>query len=292
MSRTARVAAQAKINLFLRILAREESGYHSIETLFQRIDLADDVRVTVGGSGKTLDCAGPAMPADGLEPTEKNLAYRAALAYAEATGWPTGFAIEVEKRIPVGGGLGGGSADAGAVLRALDALAPRPVGEAKLLEIATPLGADVPFLTSTSVLSVAWGRGERMLALPALESRPVVLRIPDFAVRTADAYAWLAASRGSYAARGGAMQLEALSDWSAVAAIAHNDFEDVIASRQPSVSAIVAELRTAGACIAMLSGSGSAVFGVFEAMVTREAVSGTGMRTRTATEVGDVLVSG
>lgn len=264
MSRTARVAAQAKINLFLRILAREESGYHSLETLFQRIDLADEVQVTVGGRSRTLDCAGPAMPADGLGPVEKNLAYGAALAYTEATGWPVGFEISVEKHIPVGAGLGGGSADAGAVLRALDALAPRPVGEARLLEIATPLGADVPFLTSTSVLSLAWGRGERMLALPPLEPRDVLLAIPAFAVRTADAYAWLAARRGTYAPRACAISSEHLRSWSDVAELAFNDFEDVIAEREPAVSAAAADLRAAGAQIAMLTGSGSAVVGIFE----------------------------
>src|SRR5207253_289491 len=79
-------------------------------------------------------------------PTERNLAWRAALAYADATGWPNGFAIEIEKRLPVGGGLGGGSADAGAVLRCLNALAPSPLGVSALLSIAAPLGADVPFL--------------------------------------------------------------------------------------------------------------------------------------------------
>ena len=285
MSSTARVAAQAKINLFLRILAREESGYHSLETLFQRIDLADDVVVRVGGSTRSLDCAGPAMPSSGLGPVEKNLAFRAAEAYAQATGWPSGFQIEVEKRIPVGAGLGGGSADAGAVLRALDALSPRPLGEAKLLELATPLGADVPFLTSSSVLSLAWGRGERMLALAALASRHVLLIVPDFAVRTADAYKWLSERRGDRAVRAVSLSVAALTTRANVDALAHNDFEAVIGERDPSVSQIVRDLRGRGAAVAMLSGSGSAVFGLFDADV---AASGQEILTRTSERVAEI----
>ena len=142
--REAHVVAQAKVNLFLRILAREASGHHQLETLFQRLELGDDVRVRVGVPGRSLDCGG----ADDLGPTARNLAWRAAQVYHEATGWPDGWAIEIEKRIPVGGGLGGGSADAGAVLRCLNALAPRPLSAGGLLALAAPLGAAVPFLAT------------------------------------------------------------------------------------------------------------------------------------------------
>src|SRR3954464_3864000 len=130
MSRSARVAAQAKINLLLRVLAREASGYHSIETIFLRLGLADEVVVRVGDDvrGRTLDCGGDALPPGGLGETTTNLAYRAACAYADATGWPTAFAIELTKHIPAGAGLGGGSADAGAGLRRLGAWAAAPPG--------------------------------------------------------------------------------------------------------------------------------------------------------------------
>ena len=97
-SRTARVEAQAKINLFLRILSREPGGYHQLETLFQRVALADSVTVRMGDGGRSLDCRG----AD-TGPVEKNLAWRAAVAFAQATGGPANFQIEIEKRIPVGG---------------------------------------------------------------------------------------------------------------------------------------------------------------------------------------------
>ena len=189
-AKVARVAAQAKLNLGLRILARERGGYHEIETLFARIALADIVTVRPRDEERSLVVRG-------LEsgPEQENLAYRAAVAYGDAIGWPRGFEIEIDKRIPVGGGLGGGSADAGAVLRALNALAPRPVTGAELLRIALTLGADVPYLTSTEPFALAWGRGERMLALPALPERTVLLVLPGFAVSTAEAFGWLASSR-------------------------------------------------------------------------------------------------
>ena len=135
-AREATVAAQAKLNLFLRVLAREDSGYHQIETLFCRIALADEVTVRVLPSGRSVESHGQWVPAGGLGPPDKNLAWRAAAAYAEVTGFPAGFHISIEKRIPVGAGLGGGSADAGAVLRALNALNPRPLPSADLLPIA------------------------------------------------------------------------------------------------------------------------------------------------------------
>jgi 4-diphosphocytidyl-2-C-methyl-D-erythritol kinase len=263
-ARSARVAAQAKVNLRLRILAREASGYHQLETLFLRLALADDVSVRATEGARSLDVTGD-IDARQLGPVERNLAWRAALEYANATGWPAGFAIALEKRIPVGGGLGGGSADAGAVLRALDAIAPRPIGESALLAIAARLGADVPFLTATAPYALAWGRGERMLALPALEEREVLLVLPPFAVNTSTAYGWLAAAResdGSAEPAGTMLPLDALSDWSSIAPHAINDFESVVAARHQSIAAIVKRLRDLGCTPALMSGSGSSVFGV------------------------------
>lgn len=280
--RAARVTAHAKVNLILRVLAREESGFHTLETLFARLALGDTVTVRITDAGRSVDCD-TAIPG----PVEHNLAYRAALAFAESTGWPSGFAIEIEKRIPIGGGLGGGSADAGAVLRALAALSPHQVGEERLLAIAATLGADVPYLTTAAPLALAWGRGERMLALPALPGRAVLLVLPEFAVSTAAAYSWLAASRaaaptgvdsaGTAAAAPAppppsslsfpAPQLLSLADlatWSSVAPLATNDFEPVVSARHPEIAASISSLRAAGAALTLMSGSGSTVFGVFD----------------------------
>lgn len=157
----ARVEAQAKINLSLRILAQEKSGYHQLETLFARIDLADTVEVALDTSRQELVVEGAEVG-----PAEQNLAFRAAVAFLDATGWATGFRIRIVKRIPAGGGLGGGSADAGAVLRILNHLAPHPLSAAALPTVAVRLGADVPFLAAEAPMALAWGRGERMLTLP------------------------------------------------------------------------------------------------------------------------------
>lgn len=289
MTATARVAAQAKVNLLLRVLARETSGYHAIETVFLRIDLADQVTVRITDGARSLDCAGPTMPHDGIGPTERNLAYRAALAYIEATGWPAGFAIEIDKRIPVGGGLGGGSADAGAVLRALDALSPRPMGTA-LVELAAVLGADVPFMTIDSPMALAWGHGERMLALAPLESRPTIVVAPAFGIATADAYGWLAASRGAYVPAATLLTPDAFATWESVAAIAHNDFERVVASRHPEIAELVDELDSRDAVVAMMSGSGSSVFGVFDETPDAASITRSIGRTVLATRTSDRVV--
>ncbi|MDB4878674.1 MAG: 4-diphosphocytidyl-2-C-methyl-D-erythritol kinase [Gemmatimonadetes bacterium] len=264
---SAQVAAQAKVNLRLRILAREASGYHGLETLFLRLALADAVRIRVTNGPRSLDVD---VDVDGgelrtsLGPVERNLAWRAASAYAEEAGWPNGFAIELEKRIPVGGGLGGGSADAGAVLRLLDALAPAALPEARLRALAAGLGADVPFLATGHAFALAWGRGERLLPLPPPPQRAVVLVVPAFAVSTADAYGWLAVSRGGVAAGAEScvLDLASLSDWRGLEALATNDFEPVVAARHPEVAIIVEALRGAGCRPALMSGSGSVVFGV------------------------------
>ncbi|HEY0996278.1 MAG TPA: 4-(cytidine 5'-diphospho)-2-C-methyl-D-erythritol kinase [Gemmatimonadaceae bacterium] len=261
------VQAQAKVNLRLRVLEREPGGYHQLESIFLRIALADLVRVRVLPSGRSLDCAGPAMPAAGLGRVEDNLAWRAAAAYAEASGWPRGFAIAIEKHIPVGGGLGGGSADAGAVLRALDAIAPHPLGDQALAALAFTLGSDVPFLASRLTSAIGRGRGERLEPLPAPPARPLVLVIPPFAVNTGEAYGWVAAARAAGALPMHAdppLDARALGRWDALARVAANDFEPVVATRHPEITAAVRALRDAGATIAMMSGSGSTVFGVFE----------------------------
>jgi 4-diphosphocytidyl-2-C-methyl-D-erythritol kinase len=264
--RVARVAAQAKVNLRLRILAREASGYHQLETLFLRLVLADDLVVRLTDGARSLDAAG-AVDARQLGPVERNLAWRAAVAYADATGRPGGFAIELTKQIPVGAGLGGGSADAGAVLRAMDALSPTPIGETALRSIAATLGADVPFLSTSQPFALGWGRGERLLALPAPPQREVLLVLPAFAVNTADAYGWLASSRATLAPASVADPLDgtSLADWDALASYAVNDFEPVVAARHPRIATFVERLRAAGCTLSMMSGSGSTVFGVLPA---------------------------
>jgi 4-diphosphocytidyl-2-C-methyl-D-erythritol kinase len=195
----------------------------------------------------------------------------------------------VLKRIPVGGGMGGGSADAGAVLRALDALAPNPLGS-RLVEIAAPLGADVPFMTIDSPMALAWGRGERLFPLPPLAARPVALIVPNFGVGTAEAYGWLAAERSGYSPTGSVVRPDSLVTWASAAAIATNDFQRVVAARHPVIGELVDELKACGALISMLSGSGSTVFGIFDQSPDRAAITRQTGLTTVATRTSDRVV--
>ena len=292
--REAQVAAQAKVNLRLRVLAREASGFHQLETLFLRIDLADTVRVRRTEGARSLRVWGD-VDLGKIGPAEHNLAWRAADAYLTAAADAGGFAIEIEKRIPIGGGLGGGSADAGAVLRALDAMSPAPMGELRLLQIAASLGADVPFLASESAYALAWGRGERLLSLTPPPKTHLVLVVPPFAVNTASAFGWLAEQRAARARTPGevfVLDAERLAEWSYLQSVAVNDFESVVCARHPEIADVIASLRNdAGLAPAMLSGSGSTVFGVVPISSMLPSIGGGGLGvilTATATRVEPV----
>jgi 4-diphosphocytidyl-2-C-methyl-D-erythritol kinase len=255
-----RLAASAKVNLHLRILAREESGFHQLETLFCAIDLCDEIDLTPAPPGLRLLVHGP-----DLGPPEKNLVIRAALAFQQATDLEPGLEITLQKRIPAGAGLGGGSSDAAAMLLGLNSMYGRPLSHLALLDIAGQLGSDVPFFLCGSPLALAWGRGERLLALPPLPPAPLLLVLSPFEVSTPLAYKALADHRAHEPppVASSVQRLAALASWSGVADIAQNDFETVIFSMQPQLGDIKSELLDLGAVIALLSGSGSAMFGVF-----------------------------
>jgi 4-diphosphocytidyl-2-C-methyl-D-erythritol kinase len=256
----ARVEAQAKINLSLRILAQEKSGYHQLETFFARIDLADTVEVALDTTRREIVVEG----AD-VGPPEQNLAYRAAMGFITASRWTTGFRIRIIKRIPVGGGLGGGSADAGAVLRILNTLAPQPLSPAAMMTLAVRLGADVPFLAYEAPAALAWGRGERMLALPPLPPKELVLVVPPFGVNTAEAFGWVAAQRqGKPIVAPAPLIASDLTRWDRIVRLADNDFEPVVVEHHPEIGKCLWALRVSGALITRLSGSGSTVYGVFD----------------------------
>lgn len=304
-----RLSAFAKVNLSLRVLARETSGFHQVETLFCRIDLADDVIVhTRDDAVRSIACQG----AD-VGPAEKNLAWRAAAAYGAFHGWPLGFDIEIDKKIPVGGGLGGGSADAGAVLRALNAMNPEPLAPNDLLTIAASLGSDVPFLTGDVPLALAWGRGERMLALPALPERDIALVLPPFGVETGEAYGWLARAREKGALPGPSAPpqddgetpppravtlpgpvlhpFSTVTSWEGVAGVSENDFEAVVFTERPELGAIHERLAALPAvAMARMSGTGSTLFALFnEPAELRAVAQATGCRVVAARTLSSVV---
>ena len=259
--RAARNLAQAKINLALRVLGRESDGFHAIETVFLRLELGDDIEVRVTNGKRSLKC---------YEmrdwPPEGNLGYRAAALYADETGWPKGFEIEIVKNIPIGGGLGGGSADAAAVLRILNSLAPKPVSDETLLGLGGALGSDVPYLVSDYAMAMAWGRGDRLLRLDPLPRQDVQLFFPPFGIDTAQAYTLLDEVRGDAPASAPELTTEMFADWNSAARNSVNDFEPIIRPRWSEIDALLSRGEGSGHFFRM-SGTGSTVFKV--AGVTR-----------------------
>lgn len=260
MTPTITVPAHAKLNLFLRVLAREADGYHGLETLFCRLALADGLTAERRDqTGVTIEVAGgdPGPDAD-------NLALRAAELVCGALRGPMGVHLRLEKRIPVGAGLGGGSADAAAALHAVNALAGHAVPRAELLQFAARLGADVAFCFSEAPLALAWGHGERLMILPALPSAPVLLVAPPVQVSTPEAYGWVDEARQTAGRRGAvALDPEALADWGSIGRMAGNDFEGPVFSRRPAVRAAFEALVDTRPLVCRMSGSGSTLFAVY-----------------------------
>ena len=250
-----RVAAPAKVNVFLRLLAREESGYHQLETLYSAVDLCDEVVLHRTKRGVSIEVVGPSVG-----PDEENLAYRAAEALLDTAGLPGGVHLCLTKNIPVGAGLGGGSSDAGATLRGLNSLLEEPLSTSALLPIAGRLGADVPFFASGAGAALAWGRGERLVPIPGAPILPVLLALPSLHIATAEAY-----ERVSVRERVApvTLALDSLDRPETLAGLAVNDFEASVFERHPELGKLREDLQEAGALTARLSGSGAALFGLF-----------------------------
>lgn len=263
MTQTVAVRAQAKINLRLKVLSRGDAGFHAIETVFLRLSLADHLTVTTSAGGIELDVSGDPALAAASGPDARNLALVAARAFCDRARWTPGLLLSLEKHIPVGAGLGGGSADAAAVLRALNPIAPAPLPRAELLSLAATIGSDVPFLLGDDAMAIGWGRGERLMSLDPLPERPVVVAVPPVHVSTANAYMWLGRALGADP-EPPALPGDAFESWERAAQFAENDFTAEVARRYPVIQAMQDSLRARGARVAMLTGSGSSVFGVFD----------------------------
>lgn len=263
--------ARAKVNLRLRIFPRGLDGYHPLETIFCRIDFADRVRLRLRRDpGIALRLSGPEPAPDGPQ----NLAARAAALLLERAGVSEGVEIELEKHVPAGAGLGGGSSDAAAVLRLLAQRLPRRPPPEELAELAGELGADIPFFLADTPMALAWGRGDRLLSLPPVRTRPMLLLLTGLHLSTQTAYAlWdehaergLARAAGPFLTQG-----PALSSWSGLSALAENDFEPVIFAEHPDLGTLRARLDESRPLLAVLSGSGSALFAVYDTRRRRDA---------------------
>lgn len=269
MSEVVRIAAHAKVNLLLRVLAREAGGHHQIETAFVLLELADEITVartdTPGHVSLTVD--GP-----DLGPTDQNLAVRAARAVLEATGGKFGVDLVLTKHIPVRAGLGGGSSDGAAVLHAVNALARAAVPRHDLLLMAARLGADVPFFASGAPAALAWGRGERLFRLtPCPPAAPALIAVPPIAVATPDAYHWWDEMHPAPSTRGPVvLDAEAFASWGSIGRLGGNDFEVPVFSRYPELRALYERLAQTGPLWVRLCGSGSAVAAVYRTVRDRD----------------------
>ncbi|HEV2749207.1 MAG TPA: 4-(cytidine 5'-diphospho)-2-C-methyl-D-erythritol kinase [Gemmatimonadales bacterium] len=257
-----RVPAHAKLNLFLRILAREApTGFHQIETAFTLVELADELVVTRTARGVELAVHGP-----DLGPPEENLAFRAARAVLEATGQSFGVALELTKRIPVRAGLGGGSSDAAAALHAVNLLAGNAVPLHELLNFATRLGADVAFFTSGASCAVAWGRGERLFRFAPPPAMPALIALPSppLGVATPDAYRWWDEMHPEPRPRGPVvLDTDAFAAWGSIGRLGGNDFEIPVFGKHPPLRALFERLAGTHPYWVRLCGSGSAVAAVY-----------------------------
>ena len=256
------VWAPAKINLFLRVIGRRPDGYHDIETRMQKLGLSDHLCIIPQNEGISLSCPGIDLPED-----ETNLAFKAALSFYKHTGISHGIKIDLEKKIPIAAGLGGGSSDAAAVLKGMNKLFSTGLDSESLADMARSLGADVPFFVSDFQAADATGIGDRLLEIQGLNNFSVVLVNPGFPVSTKWVYEnfalttpgnpYMLASGSDPDAESG--RYPRGEDFSGF----FNDLESVTISMYPEVGRIKEQLLTDGARSALMSGSGPTVFGLF-----------------------------
>jgi 4-diphosphocytidyl-2-C-methyl-D-erythritol kinase len=256
-----RVHAFAKVNLTLRVLGVRPDGYHELSTTFQTLALHDTVKLFPRAGPLELRCTDPAVPLD-----RTNLVWRAAEQVwraARRLGDPQGALVRIVKRIPVQAGLGGGSSDAAAAMAAFAQLWNVRLSEARRTKIATMLGADVPFFLHGGT-AFGVGRGDRLQRMTDVPGRWVVLVLPDFGVSTKDAYSWWDAEHAS-----GDEEFPPPSAWRVPVGFrrrgdVQNDLQPLVAARHPDIAVIARALVEQGAYHAAMSGSGSAVFGLFD----------------------------
>lgn len=261
--------ARGKINWTLDITGQRHDGYHLMDMLMQPVTLADTVTLT-SADDLTLSCGGePLLSAD-----EHHLALRAAHALQKATGCTRGAAIHVHKRIPVGAGMGGGSADAAAVLLGLNRLWGLGLTQAQLEAIGLTLGADVPFCLRGGLARVR-GIGEEMTPLPCGRTWPLCVIQPCEGLSTGAVFAAYHARPGTVrpATDDAALAL-ALGDLSGLARSLGNVLQPVSEQLRPEIAGAVRALMAAGAFAALMTGSGSAVFGVFATETEAQSAAG------------------
>lgn len=254
------IQAPAKINLFLRVVGRRSDGYHELETLMCCIGLYDTLLLQMGSDQNILTCSNPDLPCD-----ETNLAFKAVLSFNEALKAdteiaPLNLSIHLTKRIPAGAGLGGGSSDAAAVLKGLNHYYESPFSRERLMEMALNIGADVPFFVDGKP-AIATGVGEVLSPYCRLRPWGVIVVYPGFGLSTAEVFKNL--NLGLTKCEKQLRYLLFKQGRHNMIRHLFNDLESVAVHQYPVIGRIKKELLNQGATGALMTGSGSAVFGLF-----------------------------
>ncbi|PWT99589.1 MAG: 4-(cytidine 5'-diphospho)-2-C-methyl-D-erythritol kinase [Terriglobia bacterium] len=254
--REARVRALAKINLDLRVLGKRPDGYHELRTVFQTISLSDTIRIAFTPSRETRVELNDPLRIPG------NLALQAAELVLDAARTRGRVAIGLTKRIPMGAGLGGGSSDAAAVLLALPVLAGFALPLPRVCELAAALGSDVPFFLLGGT-AAGVGRGGELFPLPDRPSPAALLVAPGLHVSTPEAYRRLSPRLTTESQQNKIFSFQSLAWDGGVSKAACNDFEAVVFQQYPQLARLKRRLQKAGAFQVLMTGSGSAIFGLF-----------------------------
>lgn len=254
-------SAFAKLNLSLDIVGRLPDGYHEMKMVMQSVALCDDVRIRLREDDSvTAKCDLRYLPCD-----DRNLAVRAARSFLKAAGLVgTGVDIELKKRIPVCAGLGGGSSDAAAVLRGLNRLTGAGMDEKQLCEIGFTLGSDVPFCIAGGTV-LARGKGEKLTELPPVPECHIVICKPGFSISTPELFSQIRCERiRCRPDTDGLIGSIGAGDVRGIARRLYNVFEDVLPKKYAGISDVRSRLMDCGALGVAMSGTGSAVFGIYE----------------------------
>jgi 4-diphosphocytidyl-2-C-methyl-D-erythritol kinase len=264
LERVVRLHAPAKINLFLRVLGKREDGYHELETVFQAVDLEDELIIHKAPARSSLEVPGH----EALE-TESNLVMRALRWLEKKRGRELPVAMRLMKNIPMAAGLGGGSSNAAAALLGIRALYDLDLEDHDLLRGAASLGADVPFFLYGGT-AVGEGIGELLTPVELPENYGLVLVNPGFPVQTATVFRRLSKTLTGEFRKGRVWAV--IEESRSVEDLLHNDLQSVAEELHPEISNIRHKVETAGAKRALMTGSGPTVFGIAETGVTKEIV--------------------
>ncbi len=252
--------APAKVNLFLKVLEKRPDGYHTIETLFEKIALFDEIEIKKASGGINVTCDRSDLPQG-----RDNLVYKAAEAIESQIGYPVDVEIKIKKNIPAGAGLGGGSSDAAAVLSGINSLLGLGLSKTKLMSLAGTLGADVPFFVSDDTWGVGRARGDIIEPLTSAMKLWHILLVPGFALFTKYAYEWIDTRPQSSTEKDGLKSILAAvsaNDPGSLGRGMRNDFEALSLERETKLKVLKDLLIANGAKGAMITGSGPTLFGI------------------------------